>query len=137
MEIMPNKKFAARQILFREGDAPDGVYYLCEGRVEVSRKIQGEDVVIAELEVGDVFGEMAMVLDDRPRAATVIAIDEVWVHHFNPKAFHKKLEEMDKLLHGVVVSLVLNIRNMNRQIDGLEHEVAGLRALLKQHNITP
>lgn len=133
---MPNKKFSAREIIFREGDKPDGVYYLCEGRVEISRKVGGVDAVIAELEPGDVFGELALV-DDRTRAATVIAIDEVWVHHFNPSSFQKKLQEMDKLLYGVVVSLVLNIRNMNTHIDDLEDYTRYLRGLLKEHNITP
>ena len=131
---MPNKKFSPREIIFREGDKPDGVYYLCEGRVEISRKVGGQDTVVAELEAGDVFGEMAMV-DDRPRAATVIAMDEVWVHHFNPSVFGRKLQEMDKLLNGVVLSLVLNIRNLNTHIDDLEDYVRYLRGVLKEHNI--
>lgn len=134
MDIMPNKKFSPREIIFREGDKPDGVYYLCEGRVEISRKVGGQDTVVAELEAGDVFGEMAMV-DDRPRAATVIAMDEVWVHHFNPSVFGRKLQEMDKLLNGVVLSLVLNIRNLNTHIDDLEDYVRYLRGVLKEHNI--
>lgn len=134
MDIMPNKKFSAREVIFREGDKPDGVYYLCEGRVEISRKVSGEDAVIAELEPGDVFGELAMV-DDRPRAATVIAIDEVWVHHFNPNVFQKKLQEMDKLLYGVVLSLVLNIRNLNAHIDDMEDYIRTLRKVIKDHNI--
>lgn len=135
MDIMPNKKFSPREIIFREGDKPDGVYYLCEGRVEISRKVGGQDTVVAELEAGDVFGEMAMV-DDRPRAATIIAMDEVWVHHFNPNVFQRKLQEMDKLLYGVVLSLVLNIRNLNAHIDDLEDYVRYLRDVLKQNNIT-
>lgn len=136
MDIMPNKKFSAREIIFREGDKPDGVYYVCEGRVEVSRKVGGQETVVAELEAGDVFGEMAMV-DDRPRAATIIAIDEVWVHHFNAGVFQRKLQEMDKLLYGIVLSLVLSIRNLNTHIDDLEDYVRYLRGTLKEHNITP
>lgn len=131
MDIMPNKKFSAREIIFREGDKPDGVYYLCEGRVEVSRKVGGVDTVIAELEAGDVFGELALV-DDRTRAATVVAIDDIWVHHFNPTVFQKKLLEMDKLLYGVVLSLVLNIRNMNAHVDELEEYTRHLRRALKE-----
>ncbi len=134
MDIMPNKKIAAREIVFREGDAPDGVYYICEGRAEVSRKVSGQDMVIAELEPGDVFGELAMV-DDRPRAATIIAMDELWVHHFNPATFSRKLEQMDKLLYGVVISLVLNIRNMNSHIDELEDYSRYLRQVIKEHGI--
>lgn len=134
MDIMPNKKFSPREVIFREGDKPDGVYYICDGRVEVSRKIKGEDAVIAELEAGDVFGEMAMV-DDRPRAATLIAVDEVWVHHFNPHVFQKKLQEMDKLLYGVVLSLVLNIRNLNAHIDDLEDYIRMIRRVVKEQGL--
>ncbi len=126
MEIMPNKNFAMREIIFREGDAPDGVYYICSGRVEVSRNISGEETVIAELEEGDVFGEMAVV-DDRPRAGTVIASEDLWVHHFTVETFKRKMESMDKILSGVFLSLVLNIRNMNYQHDELQEHVRHLQ----------
>lgn len=112
MEIMPNRLIRGREIVFREGDAPDGVYYVCSGKMRVTRLVGGSETVIAELEPGDVFGELAMI-DNRPRAATISAVEDTWVYHFTPQAFSKKLQEMDKMMYEVFNTLVLTVRNLN------------------------
>jgi len=124
MEIMPNKLFRAREILFREGDKPDGVYYVCNGKVQISRKISGKDVIVADLDEGSVFGELAMV-DDRPRSATVAAVEDTWVYHFTPESFEKKLKGMDPFMYSVFVSLVLTVRNLNLREDQLHLKTSG------------
>src|SRR5262245_21242172 len=103
MEIMPNKIFRAREVIFREGDKPDGVYYLCTGKVQVSRKLGGHDQVVAQLEADSVFGELAMV-DDRPRSATVTAMEDSWTYHFTSDSFERKLKGMDGFMHSVFTS---------------------------------
>ncbi len=115
---MPNRLFRARDIIFKEGAAPDGVYYICTGKVRVTRLVGGEETTLAELEPGDVFGELAMV-DNRPRSATISAVEDTWVYHFTPQAFSKKMQEMDKFMYEVFNTLVLTIRNLNLKQDEL------------------
>ncbi len=66
------RKYAGGEVLFTEGDAPDGVYLLRRGSVMVSRTIAGREVVLSYLSAGNYVGEMAL-LTDSPRSATVKA----------------------------------------------------------------
>jgi F420-non-reducing hydrogenase small subunit len=65
--------FPRGEIICQEGDRGDTMYVIQSGAVEVSRQSGGESLVLAILEQGDVFGEMALV-DQYPRSATVKTI---------------------------------------------------------------
>ena len=64
------KRFKADEILFKEGDAADGLYLIRRGSVTVSRNIGGREVVLNYVAAGNFVGEMALV-SDAPRSATV------------------------------------------------------------------
>ncbi|HXN15491.1 MAG TPA: cyclic nucleotide-binding domain-containing protein, partial [Usitatibacter sp.] len=66
------KKFGGGEVLFSEGDAPDGLYLLRRGSVMISRVIAGREVVLSYLSAGNYVGEMAL-LSNSPRTATVKA----------------------------------------------------------------
>ena len=66
------RRYGGNEVLFKEGDAPDGLYLLRRGAVMVSRTIAGREVVLSYLSAGNYVGEMAL-LTDSPRSATVRA----------------------------------------------------------------
>jgi CRP-like cAMP-binding protein/thioredoxin reductase/Fe-S-cluster-containing hydrogenase component 2 len=66
------KKYAGGDVVFEEGDAPDGLYLIRRGSVTISRRIAGREVVLSYLSAGNYVGEMAL-LSDTPRSATVKA----------------------------------------------------------------
>lgn len=63
-------KVDAGEQIVREGDPGDFYYIVENGRCEVTRKVGGVDMFLAELKAGDAFGEEALVIDGR-RNATV------------------------------------------------------------------
>ncbi len=76
---LPRKVFEAGQVIVREGDAGHTAFMIVSGRVRAYRTLpSGEQETLAEMGPGDVFGEMALLLDE-PRAATVAAIDSATV----------------------------------------------------------
>lgn len=60
-------------VIFREGDMGDNMYIIQSGAVEISQIKDGHKHVLAILESGNFFGEMALI-DSRPRSATAAAI---------------------------------------------------------------
>ena len=61
----------AGDVIIREGDEGDYYYLMDSGRAQVTRRVGGVDLPLAELKTGDVFGEEAL-LSDAKRNATVI-----------------------------------------------------------------
>ena len=63
------KKLAPNKVLFREGEVGEEMYVVLDGRVMISKYIQGAgEEALAFLERGDYFGEMALI-DNEPRSA--------------------------------------------------------------------
>ncbi len=64
-----------RQVLFKAGDAGDGMYLIERGKISISMTAaDGHELTIAELGAGDFFGEMAM-LDGQARSARATALE--------------------------------------------------------------
>ncbi len=52
------EKYERKEIIFRQGDPADGVFYIQSGKIELSVvSLQGKERVIALLSAGDFFGE--------------------------------------------------------------------------------
>jgi NADH dehydrogenase len=69
---LARQHFEAGEIVFNQGDLGDNVYIVEKGSCEVLRETAGSLEHVADLGVGDYFGEMA-VLADASRNATVRA----------------------------------------------------------------
>ena len=75
---LPSQIFMPGTVIVREGDVGDTAYMIVSGRCRAFRDLPDGDETLAIMEAGDVFGEMALLLDE-PRAASVEAVDQVTV----------------------------------------------------------
>jgi CRP-like cAMP-binding protein len=70
--------FTQGDLLIEEGEESRGVYVVCCGRVDITRRTQeGETVDLATLGAGALVGEMGLITNS-PRVATATAHDDVW-----------------------------------------------------------
>jgi NADH:ubiquinone reductase (H+-translocating) len=67
-----NQHFEPGDIIFEQGDLGDSVYIIEEGECEVLCERKGQQELLATLNGGECFGEMAL-LSDRTRSATIRA----------------------------------------------------------------
>jgi serine/threonine-protein kinase len=75
---LPRKSFAPGQLIVREGDKGEEAYMIVAGHCRAFRTVGGVEETLGQMEPGDAFGEMALILFE-PRAASVVAIDQVTV----------------------------------------------------------
>ena len=81
-----------------QGDSGDYFYIIKSGSAVCSQTdTNGEEKVVANLKVGDYFGEIAL-LTNKPRQATVTAHDNLMVLSIDRATFSRVLGCMDKIL---------------------------------------
>ncbi|HFD40671.1 MAG TPA: cyclic nucleotide-binding domain-containing protein, partial [Anaerolineae bacterium] len=73
-------RYRQGEIVIREGDPGDEMYFIESGRVQVVRGSGERAILLDEMGAGDLFGEMAL-LTHSPRSATVTALSDLnlWV----------------------------------------------------------
>src|SRR6185295_18551393 len=77
VEFAVPRRFAAQQVIFREGDSSDTCYVVRSGHARAVREnIDGRTITLAHFGPGDIFGELAM-FDDEKRSATIETLDDV------------------------------------------------------------
>src|SRR5262245_34245474 len=105
--------YAAGEVIVREGDPGDGMYFVCTGRVRISKDDGTEPaVVLAEMGTGDYFGEMSLV-ESVARSASVVAIEATRVFTLKSVNFYK-LYRTRPDQYGIVI---LNIaRDLARRL---------------------
>ena len=91
--------FAAGELVFRQGDPPDRLYLVLQGRARVSSHadgVEGPETDLSELLPGQMFGELA-ILRDQPRTASVRAVDALKVASLDAAWFRSHMAEHPQL----------------------------------------
>jgi signal transduction histidine kinase len=109
------RKYAANQEIFKEGDQGDGVYVVREGRVQISGLV-GPEVrhVFSRIEPGEVFGEMA-VLENKPRSASAVAAVETTVYFIARDEMLKLVSGSPPLALALLREISSRLREFNAQ----------------------
>lgn len=84
-DLSKQRRFAAGEQIFAEGELGDSLFVLGAGEVEVSRH-ETPGAALAVLGPGAAFGEMSLV-DREQRSATVRARSEVWALQLTAENF--------------------------------------------------
>jgi CRP-like cAMP-binding protein len=87
--VLEARAFADGAAIFHEGDPGDAMYFIASGAVRIEKQTgmgAGARKILAVLEPGDYFGEMAL-FDQQPRSATAVAAGATQVFRLSTAAF--------------------------------------------------
>jgi len=117
------KSFDAGQLIFSEGDKGDGAYFLIEGEVKVvTLSENSEEVLLAKLEKGEIFGEMALI-DDKPRSATVVALSPCKTAFISKKASSELLQTRPELRLRLMGFICLSLFRRILRLDEIYSDI--------------
>jgi flavin-dependent dehydrogenase len=114
------KVYQSGEIIVRQGEVGDCMYFIQTGKVEVIKESNGREVRLAELGPGEFFGEMALFEKD-VRSATVRPLGEVRLLSVDRKMFLRKIHDDPSLAFRVM-------QKMSRRIRELDDELIRLRS---------
>lgn len=109
------------EVLFRESDKGNYVFFIREGELDVLKKseISGTDVILATLSKGQSIGEMS-IIDDFSRSATIRARSHAELYILSKSAFDLILSRHPKigikLLKGISCLLSSNLRDTSKKL---------------------
>lgn len=117
---MTRERFYPRgSVILFENDPGDSLFVVRQGRVKVV--LIGEDgreVILGVLGVSDHFGELSLI-DDRPRSAHVIAMDDSHLLVLRREDFRKRVEASPAVAWSLLSELSRRLRRADEKIGGL------------------
>jgi hypothetical protein len=107
---------AAEQVIVMEQDWGESLFLMRRGMAKVRTfTADGDEVVMALLGAGDVFGEMA-ALDGTPRSADVVALTSLTVVKLRAAPFSDLLHHNASLALALARLEAARLRDMNRRL---------------------
>jgi len=96
-------------LVIEEGTHGTSAFIILSGTAEVFKRSDGEDLVLATLGVGQVFGEMGLI-EDRARSASVRARSDLKVRVIDRQQFNRLLPSKPAVLIPIMKSLFERLR---------------------------
>lgn len=109
------KRFRAGEMILEAGASGNEAYLITSGKVQVFRLDKGRKIILAILAEGQIFGEMSMI-DDRPRSASIIAMEDTIVEVFNREEFNNLYYTKPESLAAFLKNVFERLRNLDQHV---------------------
>ena len=118
-EISRERTYPRNSVILFEDDPGDALYVVAEGQVKVV--LIGEDgreVILSVLGEGEFFGEMALI-DDEPRSAHVIAMEDSTLLVLRREDFQGILKQTPSIALALLRELSRRLRRVDEKVGSL------------------
>jgi CRP/FNR family transcriptional regulator, cyclic AMP receptor protein len=132
--------FHKDEVIFFEHEPGDRFYLIQKGRVKIVKIMGNLEKIIDILNPGEFFGEMA-ILEEAPRTATIIALEECALLEFNKENFASLVEGNPQIGISLLKIFARRIYDQKRRFQILtlndpEGKIADVFLLLSEMLVT-
>jgi CRP/FNR family cyclic AMP-dependent transcriptional regulator len=118
-ELVREKAYPKGNVILFEDDPGDSLFIVRTGRVKVVLVAEdGREVILGILGVGEHFGELSLI-DEQPRSAHVIAMEESELLVLRREDFRKRVEANPSVAWSLLAELSRRLRKADGQIGSL------------------
>jgi CRP-like cAMP-binding protein len=100
IEKFKSREVPPHEVILAEGQKGDGLYMILSGRVKVLKNKEEQQITLATLKEGDVFGEMSL-LSNADVSATVMSESKAIILRLPRKSFAEVLSTHPQLLEHI------------------------------------
>jgi len=109
------KVYSDGEIIFKEGDIGEAMYVIQSGEINITKKATSGDLIIATLQSGEIFGEMAL-FDRLPRSATARASGNARILTIDKKKLFSTISRDPTLVFKLLESMSQRIRKLDEEL---------------------
>ena len=109
------RSYPKDSMLFAEGEPGNELFIIQKGSIKIVKIVDDNEVLLAMLKAGDIFGEMAL-LEAKPRAACAVAYEDSQVLAVNRANFQLMIQSQPQLIARLTTLLADRIWSIYRQL---------------------
>jgi len=111
-----NRIYRKNTMIFAEGEPGNELFIIQRGAVKISKVVDKNEVLLAVLKPGDIFGEMAL-LEDKPRIASAIAYEDCKLMAVHKNNFELMIKSQPQLIAKITSLLADRIWLIYKKLD--------------------
>lgn len=112
------RAFKDGDMIMVENEPGVELYIIQSGKVKITKVVDNNEVLLAVLQPGDIFGEMAL-LENKPRSATAVAYGNVSTLAINKANFESMVQQQPQLAVKLITILSDRIWLASKQLANL------------------
>jgi CRP-like cAMP-binding protein len=138
MVNFPVHRYSKEQIIFEEGTIGNVDYIIKTGSVKISIEGAEGKLILAVLQPGAIFGEMALLLKENKRTATATAIEDSEVIAIYKNYFMEYLKDSPVVMVSLLTGLIERLQETTAKLlksNRLVAEIEEILHLLVKHGV--
>ncbi|NLB34774.1 MAG: Crp/Fnr family transcriptional regulator [Elusimicrobia bacterium] len=133
--LLSEKKFKSEENIFLESEPGKNFFIVSQGRIKIYKMSVGGHVKVLDyLEVGDFFGEMAL-LDNTSRSANAVALTDSTLLILKKEDFTSLMGSQPELLLQIARTLSARLRKADIEIEMLSFSSVKKRLIQSIYNL--
>jgi CRP-like cAMP-binding protein len=109
------RSYTKDSIIFCEGEPGDELFIIQKGSVKIIKITEDNEILLAVLKAGDIFGEMA-ILESKPRAAGAVAYEDCQLMAVNRANFQQMIQSQPQLIARLTTLLAERLWLIYKQL---------------------